>query len=156
MKQAPAIFGVLFMEMKNVKIHVKSFEKSGGEQSAIETVSFGKMAEKNGKFYVFYDETDAVGMKGTKTTIKWDYDNVVIIRSGTVESRQEFAQGLECISVYKTPYMTFGLKTNTEYVYVYCRDGIWNIELEYMLELAGQERNEMKIKIVIEEDAHGY
>ena len=41
MKQAPAIFGVLFMEMKNVKIHVKSFEKSGGEQSAIETVSFG-------------------------------------------------------------------------------------------------------------------
>ena len=54
MKQAPAIFGVLFMEMKNVKIHVKSFEKSGGEQSAIETVSFGKMAEKNGKFYVFY------------------------------------------------------------------------------------------------------
>ena len=130
------------MEMKNVKIHVKSFEKSGGEQSAIETVSFGKMAEKNGKFYVFYDET---------TTIKWDYDNVVIIRSGTVESRQEFAQGLECISVYKTPYMTFGLKTNTEYVYVYCRDGIWN-----MLELAGQERNEMKIKIVIEEDAHGY
>ena len=114
------------------------------------------MAEKNGKFYVFYDETEAVGMQGTKTTIKWNYDNVVIIRSGTVESRQEFAQGLECISVYKTPYITFGLKTNTEYLYVYCRDGIWNIELEYMLEIAGQEQSEMKIKITIEEDAHGH
>ena len=156
MKQAPAIFGVLFMEMKKVKIHVKSFEKSDNEKSAIETVSFGKMAEKNGKFYVFYDETEAVGMKGTKTTIKWNYDNVVIIRSGTVESRQEFAQGLECISVYKTPYMTFSLKTNTEYLSVYCRDGVWTIELEYMLELAEQEKNEMKIQIVIEEDAHGY
>lgn len=156
MKQAPAIFGVLFMEMKKVKIHVKSFEKSDNEKSAIETVSFGKMAEKNGKFYVFYDETEAVGMKGTKTTIKWNYDNVVIIRSGTVESRQEFAKGLECISVYKTPYMMFSLKTNTEYLYVYCRDGVWTIELEYMLELAEQEKNEMKIQIVIEEDAHGY
>ncbi len=156
MKQAPAIFGVLFMEMKKVKIHVKSFEKSNNEKSAIETVSFGKMAEKNGRFYVFYDKTEAVGMKGTKTTIKWNYDNVVIIRSGTVESRQEFAKGLECISVYKTPYMTFGLKTNTEYLYVYCRNGVWTIELEYMLELAEQEKNEMKIQIVIEEDAHGY
>lgn len=144
------------MEMKNVKIYVKSMEKSNNEQAAIETISFGKMAEKNDKFYVFYDETEAVGMNGTKTTIKWNYDNVVIIRSGAVESRQEFSKGLECVSVYKTPYMTFGLKTKTDYLYVYCRNGIWNIELEYMLELDGQERNEMKIKIVIEEDAHGY
>lgn len=144
------------MEMKKVRIHVKSYEKNNNEKAAIETVSFGRMAEKNGKFYVFYDETEAVGMHGTKTTIKWNYDNVVIIRSGTVESRQEFAQGLECISVYKTPYITFGLKTNTEYLYVYCRNGIWNIELEYMLEIAGQEQSEMKIKITIEEDAHGH
>lgn len=144
------------MEMKKVRIHVKSYEKNNNEKAAIETVSFGRMAEKNRKFYVFYDETEAVGMQGTKTTIKWNYDNVVIIRSGTVESRQEFARGLECISVYKTPYITFGLKTNTEYLYVYCRDGIWNIELEYMLEIAGQEQSEMKIKITIEEDAHGH
>ena len=75
------------MEMKKVRIHVKSYEKNNNEKAAIETVSFGRMAEKNGKFYVFYDETEAVGMQGTKTTIKWNYDNVVIIRSGTVESR---------------------------------------------------------------------
>lgn len=144
------------MEMTPVKIHVVSNEKANNQQAAIETVSFGKMTEKNGKFYVFYDETEAVGMKGTRTTIKWNYDSVVIIRSGTVESRQEFTKGLEYLSVYKTPYMTFGLKTNTTYLYVYCRDGVWNIELEYMLELAGQESNEMQIKIVIEEDAHGH
>ena len=102
------------MEMKKVRIHVKSYEKNNNEKAAIETVSFGRMAEKNGKFYVFYDETEAVGMQGTKTTI------------------------------------------NTEYLYVYCRDGIWNIELEYMLEIAGQEQSEMKIKITIEEDAHGH
>ena len=105
------------MEMKKVRIHVKSYEKNNNEKAAIETVSFGRMAEKNGKFYVFYDETEAV---------------------------------------YKTPYITFGLKTNTEYLYVCCRDGIWNIELEYMLEIAGQEQSEMKIKITIEEDAHGH
>jgi hypothetical protein len=54
-KQAPVIFGVLFMEMKKVRIHVKSYEKNNNEKAAIETVSFGRMAEKNGKFYVFYD-----------------------------------------------------------------------------------------------------
>ena len=66
------------MEMKKVRIHVKSYEKNNNEKAAIETVSFGRMAEKNGKFYVFYDETEAVGMQGTKTTIKWNYDNVVL------------------------------------------------------------------------------
>lgn len=54
------------MEMKKVRIHVKSYEKNNNEKAAIETVSFGRMAEKNGKFYVFYDETEAVGMQGTK------------------------------------------------------------------------------------------
>ena len=41
------------MEMKKVRIHVKSYEKNNNEKAAIETVSFGQMAEKNGKFYVF-------------------------------------------------------------------------------------------------------
>ena len=81
---------------------------------------------------------------------------MVIIRSGTVESRQEFAQGLEWKKKKKTQKKTNKKKTNTEYLYVYCRDGIWNIELEYMLEIAGQEQSEMKIKITIEEDAHGH
>mgnify|MGYP000273155083 CR=1 FL=1 len=98
------------------------------------------MAEKNGKFYVFYDETEAVGMQGTKTTIKWNYDNVVIIRSGTVESRQEFAQGLECISVYKTPYITFGLKTNTEYLYVTAVTVFGTLNLNICWKLPGRNR----------------
>ena len=83
------------MEMKKVRIHVKSYEKNNNEKATIETVSFGRMAEKNGKFYVFYDETEAVGMQGTKTTIRWNYDNVVIIRSGTVERPRATSHALK-------------------------------------------------------------
>lgn len=144
------------MEMKPVKVHVFSTEKSGGESSALETISFGKMTEKNGKYYVFYEETEATGMAGTKTTIKWDYDSVVVLRNGAVDSRQEFTKGLEYCSIYKTPYMVFELRTVTDYVYVYCRDGVWNMEIEYDLEISKQERNKMSLRIVIEEDMYGH
>lgn len=41
------------MEMKKVRIHVKSYEKNNNEKAAIETVSFGRMAEKTESFTFF-------------------------------------------------------------------------------------------------------
>lgn len=40
----------------------------------------------------------------------------------------------------------------TEYLYVYCRDKVWHIDLEYVLELEGQTRSRFKLKMEIEED----
>ena len=44
------------------------------------------------------------------------------------------------------------MRLTTEYLYVYCRDKVWHIDLEYVLELEGQTRSRFKLKIEIEED----
>ena len=70
--------------MQPVKIHIYSQSHSSAGTENIETTAYGRLAEKNNKYYVFYDESEAAGLAGTKTTIKWDYERVIILRSGTV------------------------------------------------------------------------
>lgn len=93
------------MLMQPVKIRIQSQSSSIDGTDSIETVTIGRMTEKNNKFYAFYEEPEESGLAGTKTTIKWDYDRVIILRSGTVDCRQEFAMGLVSESIYQTPHL---------------------------------------------------
>ena len=65
--------------MQPVKIHIYSQSHSSAGTENIETTAYGRLAEKNNKYYVFYDESEAAGLAGTKTTIKWDYERVIIL-----------------------------------------------------------------------------
>lgn len=141
------------MLMQSVKIRICSQSNSIDGTDSIETVTIGRMTEKNNKNYAFYEEPEESGLVGTKTTIKWDYDRVIILRSGTVDCRQEFAMGLVSESIYQTPHLTLPMRAATEYLYVYCRDKVWHIELEYDLELDGKPHSRIKLKMEIEEDA---
>ena len=142
--------------MKPVKIRiVSSVKDENGRQQPSEQICFGRMAEKNGTNYVFYEESEVTGLEGTKTTIKWNDERIIILRSGTLDHRQEFCQGLVDKSLYQTPYLKIPLETETKYLYTGFRKGVWNLEIEYSLSHSGQPYGDMKILIEIEEDTKG-
>lgn len=141
--------------MKPVKVRVVSVVKDESGVQTTEHKYSGSLAEKNGKNYVFYDENAESGLEGTKTTLKWDQERVIIIRSGTLDHRQEFFRGYIDKSIYKTPYLKIPLETSTTYLYNYFRDGVWHLEIEYTLAHDGQLYGDMKILIEIEEDITG-
>ena len=143
--------------MKPVKIKVSSSNKSRWQDQAekLEVVSFGRLAEKNGKYYVLYDETEASGLAGTKTTIKWEKQRVVVIRTGKVEHRQEFAPGFSSHSLYQTPYLTIPMETVTSSVHIGGSGSSWKIDLEYDLFYDAQDGNHINLSIEIEEDKQG-
>ena len=118
--------------MKPVKVRIVSRNK-GDESQTIEHHYSGQFAEKQGKNYVIYAENEQSGLEGTKTTIKWDQERILILRNGSVQHRQEFARGLIDHSVYLTPYLKIPLKTETRYIYTYFRKGVWHLEIEYNL-----------------------
>lgn len=139
--------------MQPVKIKIISSGRSGGEDLPAARQQYsGRMAEKNGKYYVMYEEDAQSGLEGTKTTLKWDQERIVIMRSGSVEHRQEFCRGLSSRSIYRTPYLEIPLTTETSYLYTYFRRGIWRLEIEYKLYHGSDFYGEMKILIEIEED----
>ena len=142
--------------MKPVKIRIiSSVKDENGKQQPSEQICFGRMAEKNGTNYVFYEESEVTGLEGTKTTIKWNDERIIILRSGTLVHRQEFCQGLVDKSLYQTPYLKIPLETATKYLYTGFRKGVWNLEIEYSLSHSGQPYGDMKILIEIEEDTKG-
>ena len=128
--------------MKPVKIRIiSSVKDENGRQQPSEQICFGRMAEKNGTNYVFYEESEVTGLEGTKTTIKWNDERIIILRSGTLDHRQEFCQGLVDKSLYQTPYLKIPLETATKYLYTGFRKGVWNLEIEYSLSHSGQPRS---------------
>lgn len=138
--------------MKPVKIHMRSITK---DESGVQTTEHnyqGTMTEKNGKYYAFYEENAESGLEGTKTTLKWDNERIIILRNGLLDHRQEFCRGYVDKSIYVTPYLKIPLETNTSYLYTYFRNGIWYLEIEYTLAHDGQFYGDMKILIEIEED----
>lgn len=142
--------------MKPVKIRIiSSVKDENGKQQPSEQICFGRMAEKNGTNYVFYEESEVTGLEGTKTTIKWNDERIIILRSGTLDHRQEFCQGLVDKSLYQTPYLKIPLETATKYLYTGFRKGVWDLEIEYSLSHSGQPYGDMKILIEIEEDTKG-
>ncbi|MCD8199144.1 MAG: DUF1934 domain-containing protein [Phascolarctobacterium sp.] len=141
--------------MRPVKIHIVSLASSEEGTHPSEYTCFGRMTEKDGKRYVFYEEK-AEGLEGVKTTLKWDEEQVVLLRSGALDHRQEFRKGLKHLSLYKTPYLKIPLETETSYLYTYSRDGVWHIELHYTLAQDRQPYGKMKILIDIEEHQDGH
>lgn len=135
--------------MKPVKVHIVSRNK-GDESQTIEHHYSGQFAEKQGKNYVIYAENEQSGLEGTKTTIKWDQERILILRNGSVQHRQEFARGLIDHSVYLTPYLKIPLKTETRYIYTYFRKGVWHLEIEYNLYHDDALYGEIQILVEIE------
>ena len=137
--------------MEPVKIRIFSMIKDdSGESQTTEQMYTGTMTERSGKYYVMYHEDAQSGLEGTKTTLKWDQNRVIIMRSGTVDHRQEFLQDYKDKSVYRTPYMEIPLLTHTSYLYTYFRKGKWHLEIEYTLYHGDTPYGEMKLLIEIE------
>ncbi len=139
--------------MQAVKIRItSSTQEPGGKPQRSEQNYKGMMTEKNGKFYAIYHEDAQSGLEGTKTTVKWDEESVLLLRSGAVEHRQEFRQDYIDLSTYNTPYLKINLKTVTTYVYNYLQSGVWHLQMNYTLYHEDAPYGQMKIIMDIEED----
>ena len=137
--------------MQPVKIRILSTtSEAGSDAQSSEQKYTGMMTEKDGKYYVMYKENEQSGLDNTKTMLKWDDEHVIVMRSGSVDHRQEFRKGYLDKSLYQTPYLKIPLTTETSYVYTYFRDGIWRLEMEYTLYHEEKPYGEMKILIEIE------
>lgn len=135
-----------------VKIKIRSIARDeSGIQPAVVQEHSGTMLEKNGKFYAMYQENPQEGFGKTKTTIKWEQDRVLILRSGALEHHQEFVKDMVQESLYRTPYMEIPLVTTTNYVYCFKRDKLWSLELDYSLAHGDQPYGQFRLLIEIEE-----
>lgn len=80
----------------------KPVDGTPGDKIELETV--GKFSERDGKFYIKYDETELTGFKNTSTMVKISANHILLSRFGDIESRMEFELGQKKLCNYNTSY----------------------------------------------------
>ena len=64
----------------------------------------GTMEISDEGIFLTYEETELTGMEGTTTTFEVKDKQVILIRSGTVNSQMIFEEGRQHTSLYETPF----------------------------------------------------
>ena len=133
----------------NVLITMIAHTTDGNEKDTTETIYPGKGYEKDGCYYVFYDEVDPEDAKVTKASLRIRPRHIDIRKKGAVNTQMVFIPGQCTETEYQTPYGKFILTVDTKRAEIRKREKEIVVELDYQLSLGGAQaiRNQKKIKV---------
>ena len=97
---------------KDVLITIKGTQKVAGDEDVIEMMTTGRFYRKNKLYYISYEETEATGYAGCRTTLKvGPRDKVTMTRFGPSRSQLIVEQNVRHQCQYDTGYgaMTIGV-----------------------------------------------
>ena len=83
------------------------------EADEISLTTEGRYYEKNGSYYMVYDESEVTGFADTRTTVKARGDTVSVTRSGKYPSMMFFERGQRHMSLYQTDYGSLTISIHT-------------------------------------------
>ncbi len=135
----------------NAMISVKTLQNIDGsdEVNEIELQTKGKFAEKNGKFYIIYEESELTGFEDTTTTIKVSKDTVSMTRSGKHNSKMVFKRGEKCLCSYATPYGIIPVGVNPVLLESRFDDAGGKVNIEYILDFDNREYLKNRLDLTV-------
>ncbi len=98
---------------ESVVISVEGTQKFLGEEAqTVQIVTDGVMKTEGDMVYLSYEESEMTGMEGTTTTFAVGKDNVVLTRTGAIQSQMVFEKGKKNVSLYDMGFgaLTIGVK----------------------------------------------
>lgn len=121
----------------------------GVDPDATELMTEGTLHLTEEGLVLTYQETALTGMEGTTTTFEVRGGQVVLTRSGSVNSRMVFEEGRQHTSLYETPYGELSVDINTSRLRhnLTERGGVMEIQYSIAVEHAVTGRNSFKIRV---------
>lgn len=120
------------------------------EPGATELMTEGSMVlEASGDITLCYQESDLTGMAGTTTTFQVRGNQVILSRTGTVNSQMVFEEGRQHTSLYETPYgeLSVDIQTSRLRHNLTERGGVLEILYSIAVEHTVTGRNCFKIRV---------
>lgn len=121
----------------------------GNEEDGIEIVTQGSFYKKDNDYYAVYEETELSGMEGTTTTLKIKDDKFSLIRRGTTNTKMNFIDKDDSLSMYNTPYGTLELMISTNELEINVDDKGGEVFIDYYLTVDGQKASNTRLKVNI-------
>ncbi len=124
--------------MNNITLHVKSVQKSSGEEPLeIDFITEGKHYQRNGYDYIKYEETELSGLAGHRTILRIGRDCVVMRRYGEMPIALHFCVGQREDANYHTPYGAIKIEYLTDEIDYQLDDNSGEIVVKYTLAMNG-------------------
>lgn len=120
------------------------------DPGATELMTEGSMVlEASGDITLCYQESDLTGMAGTTTTFRVRGNQVILSRTGTVNSQMVFEEGRQHTSLYETPYgeLSVDIQTSRLRHNLTERGGVLEILYSIAVEHTVTGRNCFKIRV---------
>lgn len=137
---------------ENAIISLKTLQNIEGESEVneIELKTKGTFAQKNGKFYIIYEESELTGFDGATTTIKVSDDMVSMTRSGKFNSRMVFKCGQKRLCSYETPYGVIPVGVNPTRLESKLSEDGGQVNIEYTLDIDNSEYLRNRLNLTVE------
>ena len=121
----------------------------GIDPDATELMTEGTMTLTENGMVLAYEETALTGMEGTTTSFQIQGPQVILTRSGTVNSQMVFEEGRQHTSLYETPFgeLTVDIQTSRLRHNLSERGGVMDIKYSIAVEHTTTGRNCFKIRV---------
>lgn len=135
----------------NVLLTIEGQQWNDDEKpQAIRLMTEGRLYRKDPAWYVVYDESEATGMEGTKTTMRVSDDGTVsLLRTGSHGLKLTFTAGNRHITRMETPYGDLDVEVYTSMVQTRISEAGGYIHLGYSIDLNNRERMNTRLDVEI-------
>lgn len=123
---------------KDVLVKVEGTQYMDGESDSIAIVTAGTCYEKNGKWYVMYEETAEETNEVTKNTVKITPDKVEVTKKGFLYAQMTYECGKQYLTNYVTPMGVFVMGITTDVLTLEVTENRLFLRIEYDMEMNGQ------------------
>ena len=119
------------------------------DPDATELMTEGTMVLTEDGMVLSYEETELTGMEGTTTTFEVKGPQVILTRTGTVNSQMVFEEGRQHTSLYETPFgeLSVDIQTSDLKHNLSERGGLMEIKYSIAVEHTVTGRNCFKIRV---------
>ena len=121
----------------------------GQEPDHIELITEGTLELLPDGLRFFYQETELTGMEGTTTTFEVKGPQVILTRTGSVNSQMIFEEGQQHTSLYETPFgeLSVDIQTSRLRHTLTERGGLLEIRYSIAVDHTATGRNVFKIRV---------
>lgn len=137
---------------KDVLITLRSIQSVGEDSNETEIITEGTFSTlKNGGFRIIYNESEATGFEGSKTTVCcYGENHASICRSGSVQSTLIIDKNKKQHCVYGTPYGELMMGIYTHAIVNRLDKNGGNLYMKYTVDINSSYVSDNEILIIIQ------
>lgn len=138
---------------RNVYISIKGMHSAerDDDYGEVEVVAQGKYYERNGKYYISYEESRQNDGKAGRATVKVDEDSVIVNQPGSFGASLCFEQGKRTTLFYHTPFGVLEMGVLTKSLEMDLKEHNWKIHISYFLDINKHYMGEHYVHILVQD-----